>query len=60
MHTFLRLPMDEYYISRGWEAFLGVGMALRAMDLSVDDLEYCYTEENYGRMVAVFEVSGRA
>ena len=54
---FLKLSLTyEWIDAMGWYAFMRVQGLLREHDLTVEELEHRYTEENYSGMVAVFEV----
>lgn len=58
--AFLAFPMDYGYVWRSrWAGFLAVEKVLRRGGWSNVDLEHMYTEENYGQLIAHFEVMPR-
>lgn len=57
--TFVPIRMNRDFLEMGWWAFIGVEKILRRHHVTVDDLKWCYMEDNYGYVVGVFEVMRR-
>jgi hypothetical protein len=56
---FLRVVMSLEAIAMGWYAFIRIQKECRNWGVDPDELEHRYTEDNYGQMIAVFEVVPR-
>lgn len=55
---FLKLPCGYDWLEAvHWTGFLWVEYMCERYRISPDSLEWCYAEENYGQIVAVFEVT---
>ncbi len=55
--SFVRLAFAyDWLDALPWSGFLAVEKALKRIGASAGELEHRYTEENYGGLVAVFEV----